>query len=151
MQEPVSLQEPFTYHILIIVILLIIIILLIGSLFYKKKKIDNKEIKLVGYPSLLTIKNKYLQKLDQLSYQINNHQYDNRRSFYELSKIIRSFVYETTNINVVNLSKKEIEEYHLPYLKELMEEYYIPEFSTIDCGDINESIKKTRGVINKWN
>lgn len=149
MQDPVKLQEPFTYNGMIIIILIFLIIGLIIALFYKKKETNN-QVKLVHYPNLLTIKNKCLQELDALEYQVNNHQLDSRKAYYELSKIIRNYIYSATNINVLALSLKEIDDYKIPYLKELMEEYYSPEFSRDIQGNINESIKKTRGVVTKW-
>ena len=149
MQDPVKLQEPFTYNGMIIIILIFLIIGLIIALFYKKKE-TNDQVKLVHYPNLLTIKNKCLQELDALEYQVNNHQLDSRKAYYELSKIIRNYIYSATNINVLALSLKEIDDYKIPYLKELMEEYYSPEFSRDIQGNINESIKKTRGVVTKW-
>ncbi|MBP5684009.1 MAG: hypothetical protein J6X02_01980 [Bacilli bacterium] len=149
MQDPVKLQEPFTYNGMIIIILIFLIIGLVIALFYKKKETNN-QVKLVHYPNLLTIKNKCLQELDALEYQVNNHQLDSRKAYYELSKIIRNYIYSATNINVLALSLKEIDDYKIPYLKELMEEYYSPEFSRDIQGNINESIKKTRGVVTKW-
>ena len=152
MQDPVSLQEPFTYSTTIIYILLIIIVVLIMSLFIKKreKKVIKQEVKLVHYPDLLTIKNEYLGKLNELANKVNNNEVSNRKAYHSLSKIIRDFIYAATNINVLPLSLSEISKYNIPFLEELMKEYYIPEFSTISKGDINLSINKTREVINKW-
>jgi len=148
MQDPVKLQEPFTYNGTIIIVLIILIICLIVIFFYKKKDYTN-QVKLVHYPNLLTIKNKCLQELDALLYKVNN-KIDSREAYYELSKIIRNYVYSATNINVLALSKDEIDNYKIPYLKELMEEYYSPEFSLSNKGNIVESIKKTKEVVNKW-
>ncbi len=152
MQDPVSLQEPFTYSTTIIYALLIIIVVLIVSLFIKKreKKEIKQEVKLVHYPDLLTIKNEYLAKLNELSTKVNNNDISNRKAYLSLSKIIREFIYAATNINVLALSLSEVSKYNVPHLEELMKEYYIPEFSTISKGDINSSINKTKEVINKW-
>ena len=149
MQDPVKLQEPFTYNSTIIFVLIILIIGLIVAFFYKKKDHSN-QVKLVHYPNLLTIKNKCLQELDALLYKVSNNNIDNREAYYELSKIIRNYVYSATNINVLALSKDEIDNYKIPYLKELMEEYYSPEFSLSNKGNILDSIKKTKEVVNKW-
>ena len=149
MQDPVKLQEPFTYNSTIIFVLIILIIGFIVAFFYKKKDHSN-QVKLVHYPNLLTIKNKCLQELDALLYKVGNNNIDNREAYYELSKIIRNYVYSATNINVLALSKDEIDNYKIPYLKELMEEYYSPEFSLSNKGNILDSIKKTKEVVNKW-
>ena len=152
MQDPVSLQEPFTYSTTIIYVLLIIIVVLIVSLFIKKKekKEIKQEVKLVHYPDLLSIKNNYLGKLNELQNKINNNEISNRKAYHSLSRIIRSFIFESTNINVLPLSLEEVKNYNIPYLEELMKEYYVPEFSTISKGNINSSINKTKEVINKW-
>ena len=152
MQDPVSLQEPFTYSTTIIYILLVIIVLLIISLFVKKreKKVQKVEVKLVPVPNLFVIKKNYLDKIDSLLNRVKNNEVTNRKGYHELSKIIRGFVFETTNINVLSLSLKEVGNYNIPYLKDLMEEYYSPEFARTSTSDIISSIEKTREVINKW-
>ncbi len=152
MQDPVSLQEPFTYSTTIIYVLLTIIVVLIVSLFIKKrkKKEFKQEVKLVHYPDLLSIKNNYLGKLNELQNKVNNNEISNRKAYHSLSKIIRSFIFESTNINVLSLSLSEVKNYKIPYLEELMREYYTPEFSTISKGDIQTSINNAREVINKW-
>ena len=38
----------------------------------------------------------------------------------------------------------------MPILYELVEEYYVPEFSEKSIGNIKLSIEKTRKVIEKW-
>ena len=152
MQDPVSLQEPFTYSTTIIYILLVIIVLLIISLFIKKreKKVQKVEVKLVHAPNLFVIKKTYLDKIDDLLKRVKSNNISNRKGYHELSKIIRGFVFETTNINVLSLSLKEVSNYNIPYLKDLMEEYYSPEFSRVSTSDITASIEKTREVINRW-
>jgi len=151
MQDTIKLQENFNYNTIIIYVLLAIIIVLIVSLFIKKKEKKLNQVKLVHYPDLLTIKNNYLKKLDELLKMVNEKKYEKREAYYELSKIIRNFIYEVTNINVLTLSLNELDNYQIPYLKELMEEYYPPEFSRVSLGDILSSIQKTREVIAKWN
>ncbi len=151
MQDPASLQEPFTYNGSIIILILLMIIGLLIAFFYKKKEYNNNNVPyLVHYPNLLTIKNTYLQELDQLLYKVNNHNLNNRDAYYELSMIIRNFIYLSTHINVLTLSLSELDNYNIPYLKELMSEYYTPEFSLVDSGNIINSINHAKEVIYKW-
>ena len=150
MQDEIKLQEPFDYNTIIIYVLFIVIIVLIVSLFIKKNKKTPKEVILVHYPDLLSIKNNYLQKLDDLLNKVNSKQYKKSEAYYKLSNIIRSFIYEVTNINVLSLSLIELDNYDIPYLKELMAEYYPPEFSRVSMSDIILSIQKTKEVITKW-
>ena len=76
---------------------------------------------------------------------------DIRAGYQELSIIIRTFVNEVTGIEVQNYALKEIKKLEMPLLYELIKEYYAPEFSENSLGDIENSINKTRKVIEKWN
>ena len=128
MQDPVSLQEPFTYSTTIIYTLLVIIVLLIISLFIKKreKKVQKVEVKLVHAPNLFVIKKTYLDKIDDLLKRVKSNNISNRKGYHELSKIIRGFVFETTNINVLSLSLKEVSNYNIPYLKVKGKNHFLP-------------------------
>ena len=52
--------------------------------------------------------------------------------------------------SATSIMLKKIIGMNIESARELMKEYYIPEFSTISKGDINSSINKTKEVINKW-
>ena len=39
----------------------------------------------------------------------------------------------------------------MPFLTELIQEYYAPEFAKQSIGDIKQAIEKTRKVVEKWN
>jgi len=153
MQVSVKLQESFSYPILPIII--IILLLTIVTIYIIRKKQEkkyipvikeNKDIKDIG-----TIKQKYIKQLEMIKSKLESNKISIRRAYQDMSEIIRYFVYEVTNIKVQYCTLKDIEELDMPILYELIQEYYVPEFSEKSLGDIEASLEKTRKVIEKWN
>jgi len=154
MQVTTDLRPMFNYSIwptIISFIILIIIISVILFLKYKKKKEKIKEIVIPKNINIYEIKNKYLNLINHLLNDINDNRVDNRHAYQTLSKLIRNFIYETTNIKVQNYTLNDIKETNIPILYELVKEYYDPEFNNISKGNIISSIDKTRKVIERWN
>ena len=151
MQSDISLNEPFYYanYPLVIVILLIIItiIILLCLNINKEKKPKDKPIVAVK-KDINSIKNKYLKELDDLSRNI--HIFSKRKIYNILSQTIRSFVLETTNVDVLKYSLNEIKTLNIDSLTELVEEYYEPEFNKESNANPITSINKTKEVIKKW-
>ena len=67
-----------------------------------------------------------------------------------MSVLIRSFVLDATDIDLLKSSLSEIKEKDTGILYDLIKEYYEPEFSKNNKGDIISSINKTRKVIEEW-
>lgn len=152
MQTSVNLQELFSYNICYIIIILVLIIgLTLYILNVKNRKKVIIEIKEINKKDKEEIKRKYIEKLDGIDRQIRNSEITTRIAYQELSKDIRCFVYEMTNIKVQRYTLKEIKKKDMPVLYELIKEYYTPEFARKFSGDIKSSIDKTRKVIEKWN
>ena len=150
MQLDTSLYGPFYYAIypLIIVILLIIITIIVFLCFNLKKKSKKNAIPIVVIPKdIYSIKQKYLMELDHLS---KNNTISKRKVFNILSNIMRRFVLEVTNIDVLKYSLEEIKVLNIPSLTSLVAEYYEPEFSEKSNGDPIASINRTKEVIQKW-
>ena len=153
MQVTVDLQDPFSFSLIPIVILFIILV--IPAYLYWKKYNENRkpkaiEIKKVDEKSIVRIQKKYIKRLVILQNKIDNNKISIRRAYQGLSKIIRYFVFEVTGINVQNYTLVEIKKLKMHQLTELIEDYYIHEFSKRSLGNINESIEKTRKVIVRW-
>lgn len=150
MQVTTELRPMFSYSFIYIVILIIIIISIFISIkrFKRKKVIEN--IVIPNYKDLSIIKNKYLLKIQELATDVNTQKINNRIAYQNLSKIIRNFIYEATNIKVQNYTLEDISLIKMPILYELVSEYYNPEFSKASGGNISSSIEKTRMVIEKW-
>ena len=150
MQTSVEFRSPFSYSNGISLFLFIILIILIIFIIKKKKK--TKPVVIVAPPKkdLNKIKEEYLKQLSKLQEDTIKYRINYRTAYITLSRIIREFIYEATNINVKTLSLAEVKSLNIPYLYDLMKEYYAPEFAYLFPGNIEKSIDKTRGVIEKW-
>lgn len=151
MQTSVNLQDPFSYSLYPIIILLVILLIYTIIIFHKPKK--NKKIKALPKErpiDVKKIKSKYIKKLDEVEYKLENNKISTRIAYQHTSSIIRNFVHEVTRIKVQNYTLMEIKNLKMPILYELVQEYYVPEFAERSFGDIQKSIEKTRKVIEKW-
>ena len=149
MQLNINLNNPFYYAIypLIIVILLFVITIIVLLCFnIKCKKRDKQTITITK--DINSIKEKYLKELDNLSNNINS--LSKRKIYNKLSIIIRKFILEITNIDVLKYSLNEIKSININSLTELVTEYYEPEFSKESNANPITSINKTKEVISKW-
>ena len=152
MQTSVNLQRPFTYSTIPIIVLCIICISYVIWLILKYKVKKTKKIPehIVKPLDLGKIKSKYIKKLNEVEFKINNNKLSIRIAYQHTSKIIREFVQEVTKIKVQNYTLDEIKHLNIPELYELVKEYYEPEFARTSIGNIKNSIDKTRKVIEKW-
>ncbi len=153
MQSNVEFQEPFSYSILGVIGLVLLVVIVLTYLIIKlvlnkpKKIINNYNYNQIN---IETIKNKYLSRIENLEEEFNNQKISERRAYNELSSIIRTFTFETTNIDVRKYTLSDIQKLKLPNLTKLVEEYYEPEFSKEGTGDFLSSVERTKGVIVKW-
>jgi hypothetical protein len=115
---------------------------------YSKKVKSNK--KPVIIKDIIKIKKKYLYQIDTLSNELNSNKIKSRTAYNKLSVLIRSFIKEATDIDLLKSTLSEIKKKDTGVLYELIKEYYEPEFSPNNKGDINSSINKTRKVIEEW-
>lgn len=155
MQTSVNLQPPFSYSIYPIILICLCIILFTIYLLIKrnkqKKRVEDKiKVEEIKNVDINEIKRKYLEELDVIESQLNTNMIHIRIAYQDISRVIRHFVYEVTNIHVQNYSLKEIKDLDMPMLYELMQEYYVPEFSKYSYGNVKDSLQKTRKVIEKW-
>ena len=151
MQVQTELKPMFSYSLLPTITTTIIIIAIYVLIKHLNKKELQKEIVIPNRKDFTSIKKNYLSKLQKLSNDLNSNNITNRKAYQILSRIIRNFIYETTNIKVQNYTLNEIKMINIPILYELVNEYYDPEFAKISKGNISSSIDKTRMVIEKWN
>ncbi len=152
MKVETELKPLFSYSILPIILVIVVIGILVFFIVFKKKKIPIKETIIIpDRKNIIDIKRTYLNKIDNLLSTFNENKINNRHAYQSLSKLIRNFIFEVTNIKVQNYTLNDIKQIKIPYLYELVSEYYEPEFAKISRGDIRKSIEKTRKVIEKWN
>ncbi len=155
MQIDFELNDMFSYSFLILIPFFIVFILFVFLFIFlfinKKKKNISNNCTIINKKDLNEIKNRYLYNLYLISEKLSKDSINSRVAYQRLSKTIRNFIYETTNIRVQNYTLKEIELLNMPILYELVKEYYNPEFCIISKGNITNSINKTRMVIERWN
>lgn len=156
METTVKLQDLYAYSILPISIIAILVIaitiyILIDKIKKKNEVVKIENVKIVEPKNINAIKNKYLKRLDNLRKKLELNKITIRVAYQGLSTLIRYFIYEVTDIKVQNYTLSEIETLNMPFLTELIQEYYAPEFAKQSIGDIKQSIEKTRKVVEKWN
>jgi type IV secretory pathway VirB6-like protein len=151
MQVLTELKSMFSYSIVPIIVLLVLIIIIIIILKLINKIELKKQVVIPNHKELIDIKQRYLLRIQELENNLNNNSISSRKAYQSLSNLIRTFIYEATNIKVQNYTLKEINTLNMPILSDLVTEYYDPEFSVISKGNIISSINKTKGVIEKWN
>ena len=155
MEFPVELQKPLHFHIFWLILATLFIVVAAFLLYYSYKNWNikkEKKLKVKKPPrkNIPLIRKKYLLKLDELEKNINNGNINNRAAYQKLSTIIRMFVYEMTGITVQNCTLEEIRTLRMPRLTKLVEEYYEPEFSSLELGDALASLSITRKVVSAW-
>lgn len=150
MQIETKLHNMFSYSIIIVLPIIILITIILIFLYYKKKDNKKKETTIANQKELTIIKNKYLYNIQTITNNYNENIITKRKAYQNLSRLIRNFVYETTNIKVQYYTLKDINNLNIPILSELLEEYYTPEFERNSKGDIIKSINKTKKVIEEW-
>ena len=156
METTVKLQELYAYSILPISIIAILVIAITIYILIEKIKKKNEivkivDVKIVEPKNIKSIQNKYLKRLDNLRKKLELNRITTRVAYQGLSTLIRYFIYEVTDIKVQNYTLSEIETLNMPFLTELIQEYYAPEFAKQSIGDIKQAIEKTRKVVEKWN
>lgn len=151
MQVTTNLKDPFSYS--MIPILLCSFLILFFLLYYLMKK-PKKEKKIIPpkqeKKDINKLKKQYIQKLNSLLESITKQEISSRIAYQQLSILIRTFVFETIDLNLLSFTLQDIEKMGMPVLTELIKEYYAPEFSLHIQGNIIASIKKTKEVIEKW-
>ena len=149
MQLDISLNGPFSYNILPLIIVLILLIITIIVFLCLNIRFEKKEKPIVVIAKdINSIKKKYLEELDGLSGNINV--LSKKKVYNILSLVIRRFVLEATNVDVLKYSLSEIRELNIEPLTLLVSEYYEPEFNKESDADPITSINKTKEVISKW-
>lgn len=149
MQTTTKLRPLFSYSLLWIIVIIVIISLIIYVYFKKKNKKDIV-VNVPLFKDMIRIKEQYIYLINNLINKVNSKSISNRKAYQELSLLIRNFIFEMTGIRVQYYTLKDIEFLNMPFLYELVKEYYDPEFAYKSEGNIMESINKTKGMIERW-
>ena len=157
MKTSVELQDTFSYMAIWIILALVLLAAVIFlQIFFRKKFGDRlkkpKKIKLkkAKGKSLAEIKYKYLGEMGKIENELRSGRITIRKAYNMMSTCIRGFVFEATGIPVDKYTLSEIRQVGIPALTQLVEEYYEPEFARFTYADINQSLFKTKKVLELW-
>ncbi len=157
MKTSVELQDTFSYMpIWLILVFVFVAVVLFLQIFFRVKLGDKlkwpKKIR-VKKPSPKTlgeIKLKYLGDMNSIEDDLRSGKITIRKAYNRMSACIRGFTFEATGIPVDKYTLAEIKKVGIPALTQLVSEYYEPEFARFTYADINQSIYKTRKVLELW-
>ena len=150
----VQLQENLSFHWLWLFIALLFLLAAIYYLYhaikYDREKKDIIPIHLPPKRTIRQIKEKYIEKINDLENDLQQNKLQPRIAYQKLSVLARLFTYEMTGIQSQNYTLEELRTVPLPKLIPLIEEYYTPEFAREELGDVLTSLQKTKEVISSW-
>lgn len=165
MNFSIDLQKPM--HFAVWPIVLVGCLLLAAVLFlvirklvenYKKKQAEKKRLEelkkkepVVVKPSLQELKNTYLTKLAELETRFLGGQIESREAYTELSNLFRTFIYDATGTPAHKYTLYDMRGLDKPIVYNLVNNYYAPEFSKNEKGNVIESIDFTKRAIFEWN
>jgi hypothetical protein len=157
MRISVELEDPISYMViwLILGILFVAAVLFLQIFFRKKfgdklKRPKKIKIKKPKPKTMQEIRSNYLGKLGAIEGKLRGGQISIRQAYQEMSACIRGFIFEATGIPVEKYTLSEIRKVNIPALTQLVEEYYEPEFARFTYADVNQSLYKTRKVLELW-
>ena len=128
MRISVELEDPISYMIIWLILgILFVAAVLFLQIFFRKKFGDK-----LKRPKKIKIKK------------------PKPKTMQEISVCIRGFIFEATGIPVEKYTLSEIRKVNIPALTQLVEEYYEPEFARFTYADVNQSLYKTRKVLELW-
>lgn len=135
-------------------LMLLVIALWFGVVFWITRKKQSKSLTNLGPVNstyqLSALKAKYLHLIDQAyqSYQLK--ELNKRELHRNLSIIVRYFVYEANHFPAPTLTLADLKHAPFPWLTELISEYYIDEFGSIEHGEPSISVDAAKGLIQRW-
>ena len=157
MKTSVELQDTFSYMPiwLILAILLLAAVIFVQVFFRVRfgdrlKRPKKIKIKKPSPKTLMQIKQTYMGEMNRIEGELRSGRITIRKAYNDMSKCIRNFVFEATGIPVDKYTLAEIKKVNIPALTQLVSEYYEPEFARFTYADINQSIYKTRKVLDLW-
>ncbi|MBR6959682.1 MAG: hypothetical protein IKH76_04290 [Clostridiales bacterium] len=160
MQTSVKLQDMMSYSLILtiiaiaVIVLPIIIFIILKLIKFKPKNKPAKPAPVVKVQKTydpVSLKSLYLNKIREIEVRYNEGKIDNRGAHQELSKAVRDYCSEASQIPTDKLTLQEIGRLNLPTLYSLIMEFYEPEFAYESAKDMNTSFNGAREVITLWN
>ena len=152
----VELREPHSFKTIwlgLAGILFVIALALAAFTIWKIKQerdaLKGIQVKKMTLAELNALKARYLRECSQLEKTLQDTG-DIRGVYQRLSEISRMFVSEATGLQVQNCTLSQIRKMKLPELRNMVEEYYDPEFAVRSTGDVEGALAKTERMISRW-
>jgi hypothetical protein len=157
MDFTVELQPPMAFSLWWMAAVPVLLLLTTALLFFAWKKRNQKpevakeertwELNPV---TLAGIRVRYLEKLDQTENRLLDGSITVREAYREMSDIARGFASDISGREIGPLTLNEMRALHMEGLRELISEFYEPEFARRTRVDARASIRKTRKAIQTW-
>ena len=152
----VDLREPHSFMTIwlglacaLFVIALALAAFTIWKMKQERDALKGMQVKNMTLAELNALKERYLQECSKLEETLHETN-DIRMVYQRLSEISRMFVSEATGLKVQNCTLSQIRKMKLPQLREMVEEYYDPEFAVRSTGDVEGALAKTERMITRW-
>ncbi len=157
MPTSVKLQDMMSYSVILTIIAVVLVLapvifLLVFKLikFKPKKKVKVEKPKPKKHYDPVTLKNMYLEKIKEIETRYSSSLIDMRQAHLDLSKTVREYCAEASDVPVNSLTLNEIERLNVPSLYLLIKEFYAPEFAYEADADIARSFMNAREVVRSW-
>ncbi|MFZ1258179.1 MAG: hypothetical protein WAQ25_01795 [Candidatus Saccharimonas sp.] len=136
-------------------LLAVAIILWFGVVFYMTRKKAPKKLA-VKSPDMLPVvdlsglRQKYLQQIQSVEDSYRGKHINARALHQSLSLLLREFVSEVERMPLTTMTLTELKQSRHKKLAPTIEEYYKPEFATVESGNVDASLTAARKVVTEW-
>lgn len=159
MQHTVELREWVTYEptwLIIGSVLAALLVIWYASIFWftrhkKPRSLHTLQPRAYTPPDLTSLKAKYLQLIAEVESSYAAKTYTARTAHHKLSYLLRMFVCEINGHRVDTLTLADLKKSRYPELAKAIEQYYIPEFASVEHGSVADALTTARKVVTEWN
>lgn len=159
MPDDVSLREWMHYDWLWLVlgiVLISLVILWYGAVLWltrnkPPRSLNTLRAKPYTPPDLGVLRAKYLQLINDVATDHANNTLSARAAHQKLSYLLRMFVAEARGHRTDTLTLADLKQTRYTTLAAAVEEYYAPEFASVEHGSVPDAVKTARKVVTEWN
>ncbi len=136
--------------------LLLMVALWYGAIFYltrrkKQRTVASLPPRAYTPPDLTALRAKYLQLILEVEGHYTAKALSAREVHQKLSYLLRMFVFEIRGHRVDTLTLDDLKKTRYTELTAAIESYYLPEFTAVERGNVNDALALARKVVTEWN